>query len=142
VLNLLINAKDAVQEYPESERVISVQTGSVKNMAVQLHPPAEIHLPDFENMCVIRIADTGKGVSPEILEKIFEPFFTTKPTGKGTGMGLSMAYGVLLEHGGWIQYDPAENHGAVFSLILPLGTQDPEQEQKEQSAAEKDRSTP
>ena len=71
------------------------------------------------HFCAIRIEDTGPGVDEKIVDQIFEPFFTTKPTGKGTGMGLAMAYGVSQEHGGWIQYERISS-GSAFSLILPI----------------------
>ena len=73
----------------------------------------------MSDWCGIRVKDSGPGVPKELSEKIFEPFFTTKPTGKGTGMGLSMSYGVALEHNGWIQYD-YDGTGAAFTLILPI----------------------
>ena len=74
---------------------------------------------------MIRIADSGPGVPEEIRAKVFEPFFTTKPVGQGTGMGLSMAYGILISHKGWLQLDPADpdSPGASFSLFLPLREQ-------------------
>ena len=55
---------------------------------------------------MIRIRDSGPGVPEELRTRIFEPFFTTKAVGQGTGMGLSMAYGILITHKGWLQLDP------------------------------------
>ena len=74
---------------------------------------------------MIRIKDSGPGVPDELRARIFEPFFTTKPVGQGTGMGLSMAYGILISHKGWLQLDPpsSDSPGAAFSLFLPLQDQ-------------------
>jgi PAS domain S-box-containing protein len=69
---------------------------------------------------VLTFADTGPGISPEVREKIFEPFFTTKPVGVGTGLGLSVVYGVIHRHGGSIEVDSTPGHGATFVIRLPL----------------------
>ena len=71
---------------------------------------------------MIRIKDSGPGVPDDIRARIFEPFFTTKTVGQGIGMGLSMAYGILITHKGWLQLDPPDpdSPGAAFSLFLPL----------------------
>jgi signal transduction histidine kinase len=64
--------------------------------------------------------DSGEGISKENLEKIFEPFFTTKPSGEGTGLGLSVSYNIVSEHGGYIDVDSQEGEGATFSVWLPV----------------------
>jgi PAS domain S-box-containing protein len=69
---------------------------------------------------VLKFADTGPGISPEIMDKIFEPFFTTKRPGEGTGLGLSVAYGIIQQHGGKIDVESMPGSGAVFSVVLPL----------------------
>jgi two-component system NtrC family sensor kinase len=68
----------------------------------------------------LQLADTGPGVPPEIMDKIFEPFFTTKRPGEGTGLGLSVAYGIVQQHGGSIEVKNAQEGGAIFTIILPL----------------------
>jgi two-component system NtrC family sensor kinase len=70
------------------------------------------------NICV-EISDTGCGIPPEHLAKIFDPFFTTKPLGRGTGLGLSVCYGIVSEHGGRIEVDSTESVGTTFRLLLP-----------------------
>jgi PAS domain S-box-containing protein len=69
---------------------------------------------------ILQFADTGPGIAPDIMAKIFEPFFTTKGPGDGTGLGLSVAYGIIQQHGGHISVANAASSGAVFSVILPL----------------------
>ena len=69
---------------------------------------------------LITISDTGKGIDGNIKERIFEPFFTTKDTGKGTGLGLAMVYGIIQQHGGYIICDSRKGEGATFRIYLPL----------------------
>ncbi|MBR2433995.1 MAG: hypothetical protein IKB22_00845 [Lentisphaeria bacterium] len=71
---------------------------------------------------MIRVRDTGSGIPDDVKVRIFEPFFTTKPIGKGTGMGLSMAFGILRSHHGWIQADNAAEGGAEFTFFIPFLT--------------------
>jgi len=77
--------------------------------------------PDLEvKQVLLKLTDTGPGISPEIREKIFEPFFTTKPVGVGTGLGLSVVYGVIQRHGGTIEVESPPGGGATFIIRLPL----------------------
>ncbi|MFC1812766.1 PAS domain S-box protein [Thermodesulfobacteriota bacterium] len=77
--------------------------------------------PDIEvKQVLLKFTDTGPGISPEIREKIFEPFFTTKPVGVGTGLGLSVVYGVIQRHGGTIEMESPPGGGATFIISLPL----------------------
>ena len=67
----------------------------------------------------LSVADTGRGIEPELLERIFDPFFTTKAPGKGSGMGLSTVHGIVHEHGGHIIVDSQPGQGCVFRILLP-----------------------
>jgi len=69
---------------------------------------------------VLEFADTGPGIPNEIISKVFEPFFTTKAPGEGTGLGLSVAYGIIQQHGGAMAVRNAPSGGAVFTVVLPL----------------------
>ena len=69
---------------------------------------------------VVRLADTGCGVPPELGRRIFDPFFTTKPQGKGTGLGLAVSYGVVQRHGGTIDFESNNGRGTVFTIELPI----------------------
>ncbi|RFP10948.1 hybrid sensor histidine kinase/response regulator [Duganella sp. BJB488] len=68
----------------------------------------------------IEVADTGSGISPDILARIFDPFFTTKPIGQGTGLGLSLSYGIMQKHQGQISVNSAVGRGTTFRLQLPI----------------------
>jgi len=72
-----------------------------------------------DDKILIRFKDTGIGIPRENLSKLFEPFFTTKKKGKGVGLGLSVAYGIIREHGGTINVDISEDKGTTFELELP-----------------------
>jgi signal transduction histidine kinase len=100
LVNLLLNARDALPP----------QGGQV-SLRAQYHPLAD--------EVVITVTDTGKGVPPELHEKIFEPFFTTKPAGRGTGLGLSVALGIITQHEGQITVANEPAGGATFTVVLP-----------------------
>ncbi|HVP13439.1 MAG TPA: [Fe-Fe] hydrogenase large subunit C-terminal domain-containing protein [Phycisphaerae bacterium] len=68
---------------------------------------------------LIRVADTGLGIGRENLNKIFEPFFSTKPIGTGTGLGLSVSYGIIQQHGGTLTVETKEGEGTTFTIVLP-----------------------
>jgi two-component system, NtrC family, sensor kinase len=69
---------------------------------------------------VIAVADQGVGIAPEVVPRVFEPFFTTKDVGEGTGLGLSVAYGIARDHGGWIAVESVVGKGSRFALYLPV----------------------
>ena len=95
--NLILNAAQAMPG------------GGTMRLATSAHPPGK--------GCVVEIADTGKGILPELLEKIFTPFFTTKDN--GSGLGLSVSYGIVKDHGGDIQVESLPGRGTSFSISLP-----------------------
>jgi signal transduction histidine kinase len=65
------------------------------------------------------VADTGTGISPDVLARLFQPFFTTKPRGQGTGLGLSICRDIVKAHGGDLQVESEVGHGATFTVWLP-----------------------
>jgi two-component system, NtrC family, sensor kinase len=67
----------------------------------------------------LAVEDAGKGIDPAVLPRVFEPFFTTKDVGEGTGLGLSVSYGIIREHGGWIEVESKVGVGSRFSVFLP-----------------------
>jgi two-component system NtrC family sensor kinase len=69
--------------------------------------------------CCIQVDDQGTGIAPEQIPHVFEPFFTTKPVGRGTGLGLAVAHGIIADHGGWIAVESAVGKGSRFSIFLP-----------------------
>jgi len=104
-INLLLNARDAIEEQAEKDPVA----------------PRRITLTTrrHESMVAIEVADTGPGVPPPLRGRIFEPFYTTKKVGKGTGLGLSISYGLIKDFGGTIQVANAPGGGAAFVISLP-----------------------
>lgn len=97
-MNLLVNASHAIKE----SGVITVSTGC--NGA----------------WVWVKIADNGSGIPPENMNRIFEPFFTTKPIGSGTGLGLSLSYGIVKKHGGRIEVESELGKGTTFTIHLPV----------------------
>ncbi|WP_442936279.1 PAS domain-containing protein [Nostoc sp.] len=117
---LLLSETLRVACFPEG-----VQTGKpVQRTASQgqmTFPQIRIRSLIQEDHVIIRIADNGPGMSEEVRKRIFDPFFTTKPVGKGTGMGLSISYQIIVQkHGGKIQCISAPGEGAEFVVMIPL----------------------
>jgi len=109
LLNLVINARDAM---PKGGTL----TIRASNIGLGDERPAEVKAGEH---VLIEIADTGKGMPPEVLARAFEPFFTTKPTGQGTGLGLSMAYGFVKQSGGEIVLRSEAGKGSSVRIYLP-----------------------
>ena len=86
---------------------------------VEAHPPADVGGASAV-FARVAVEDKGKGIPPDLVPRIFEPFFTTKDVGEGTGLGLSVAYGIARDHGGWIAVDSTPGKGSRFELYLPL----------------------
>jgi len=78
------------------------------------------HDTEIERAVCVQFSDTGCGIPAEHLPKIFDPFFTTKPLGRGTGLGLSVCYGIVSEHGGRIEVESIEGEGTTFKVLLPV----------------------
>lgn len=120
VLNLALNARDAM---PDGGRLtISAWVKEVDEARVRDNPKAR---PG--RFACIRVADTGCGIAQSALPHLFEPFFTTKEPGKGTGLGLATAYGIVQQHRGWIEVENEPGRGATFSIFIPVSTRTPAQ---------------
>ncbi|MFN3954858.1 MAG: ATP-binding protein [Pararhodobacter sp.] len=111
VMNLVVNARDAMPMGGE----IRIETQALRLERDVERARARIPQGDY---AVIRVIDEGVGIPEDLLEKIFEPFFTTKRQGEGTGLGLSTAYGIVKQMGGWIFADSTEGTGTVFTLYF------------------------
>jgi two-component system, NtrC family, sensor kinase len=72
----------------------------------------------------VKVSDSGVGIEPEHLPRIFDPFYTTKQVGRGTGLGLSVTYGIVEKHGGRIEVESQKGKGATFTVILPVDHED------------------
>ncbi|MCE8024530.1 histidine kinase [Halomonas sp. MCCC 1A11058] len=97
-LNLLVNAAQAIEEHG----TITLRTGCEGDQVW------------------LAFADDGAGIPAELQSRIFDPFFTTKPVGQGTGLGLSLSYGIVQKHGGRIELDSRPGEGTTFTLWLPI----------------------
>ena len=89
-----------------------------QNTKVRLKQAALKGATATEYVC-LSITDNGSGIPPEVLEKIWEPFFTTKEQGKGTGLGLATSYGIVQQHGGWIDCESVVDEGTTFKVFIP-----------------------
>lgn len=103
LLNILSNARQALEGYRKDARI-------------------EVRTVRAGDRVQVSIADNGPGIPAEHLRRVFDPFFTTKPAGRGTGLGLSLAYGIVQEHGGTITADSTPGAGARFTLEFPAAS--------------------
>jgi len=101
LMNLSLNARDAMSD--TGKLIIRTENGIYNN----------------ERSVILKVSDTGHGIDPKILEKIFDPFFTTKEIGKGSGLGLSVIYGIIKAHNGDIFCDSVAGSGTTFTIYLP-----------------------
>jgi PAS domain S-box-containing protein len=100
ILNLIVNAEHAMR-------------GAVMKRLV-------IRTALDGDAVVVEVSDTGMGMSEDTMKRVFEPFFTTKPAGEGTGLGLSVSYGIVEAHGGTIAAESATGRGTTFRIVLPV----------------------
>jgi CheY-like chemotaxis protein len=116
IMNLALNARDAMPE--GGELTIWTCEVQIDEAAAALNPEAILG----RYIC-LAVHDTGSGMDAATVARIFEPFFTTKDPGKGTGMGLATAYGVLKQHGGWIDVESAPQRGTTIRVYFPVSTE-------------------
>ena len=115
LMNLCVNARDAMPD----GGVLTVSTSVMEADA----PFCAVHSwARRGRYAVIKVRDTGMGMDEKTMDRIFEPFFTTKEEGKGTGLGLATAYGVIQQHGGMIEVSSEPGKGSEFTIFLPLTT--------------------
>lgn len=128
LMNIYVNAFDAMP----SGGHLTLET---KNVRVGEVPESSgLRSGDY---VLLEIADTGKGMDREILDRIFDPFFTTKEMGRGTGLGLASAFGIIKAHGGEIEADSEPGNGSVFTIWLPAADRKPEVVPKQSDAVPK-----
>ena len=103
-MNLLLNSRQAIVS---GNGIITVRT--VRD--------------ETQGTLRVTIMDNGEGIPDAVKRKIFDPFFTTKKTGEGTGLGLSVSYGIVKDHGGDISFESRQGEGSTFTVILPETTE-------------------
>jgi PAS domain S-box-containing protein len=116
LINLLVNARDAIVSHGEINIIIDLKP--VKSLVCN-----SCHQKISGTFMQLTVKDSGSGIDPEIVNSIFDPFMTTKEVGKGTGMGLSSAHGIVHMHNGHISVDSTPNEGSQFDLYLPMANE-------------------
>lgn len=114
LINLVANARDATT--PSGLVMIRLDTGMVDEATLARCLESELPTGRYVRMAV---SDNGVGMPPEVVARVFEPFFTTKVVGRGTGLGLSMVYGIVKQSGGFIAVESAPDAGTTFTVHLP-----------------------
>lgn len=115
LMNLCVNARDAM---PAGGLLsISIENIILDEVYAGMHPG--VHAGSF---VLIRVEDTGEGISPQEMDRIFEPFFTTRPEGTATGLGLSTSHAIVKSHGGFIDVYSKVELGSQFHVYLPAST--------------------
>ena len=112
VLNLCINARDAMGG-TGAIRIGLLAPRRLQGVCASCRQKVDGHF------AVLFVRDTGPGIAPAVMERMFEPFYSTKAVGRGSGMGLSLAHGIVHEHGGHILVDSIVNERTKFSVLLP-----------------------
>lgn len=112
LMNLVVNARDAMP----SGGNLTIKTSDI--VITDATAVAEKYLSRGRYVCLV-VEDSGIGMDEELMQNIFEPFFTTKDTGKGTGLGLSVVYGIIKQHGGYINVSSRPKEGSSFRIYLP-----------------------
>jgi signal transduction histidine kinase/CheY-like chemotaxis protein len=118
LMNLAVNARDAMPSGGRIEMVVRTEeVRAERRVTTGLLQPGDY--------VVLTVSDTGSGMDPDTLARVFDPFFTTKPDGRGTGLGMSIVYGLVRQSGGAIHIETAIGRGSCFTLYLPRSRREP-----------------
>lgn len=129
---------EVITDLPKQSVVVTYDAQQIEQVLINLIQNAiqamssggtlRVNLSQSGAAVALAVQDTGSGIAPENLRRIFDPFFTTKPPGEGTGLGLSVSYGIIARHHGRIDVDSVVGQGTTFTILLPA-------QQPEESAA-------
>jgi two-component system NtrC family sensor kinase len=105
----------------DAQQIEQVFVNMINNaiQATPAHGSLRVNIKNQDGMVATTFEDTGIGIPPEIINRIFDPFFTTKPEGEGTGLGLSVSYGIVSSHRGRIEVESVVGQGTTFTILLP-----------------------
>ncbi len=119
-----------IQDLPDDPIMMSYDYQQIEQVLLNLVSNAiqamsdggtlRVNLSRSQGTAAISVQDTGMGIPPENINRIFDPFFTTKPEGEGTGLGLSVSYGIVSKHNGHIQVESVVGEGTTFTILLPI----------------------
>lgn len=123
-INLAVNARDAM----DGGGKLIIATENFTNKKPKDLGPEEMPVGHW---ILIKVTDTGTGMTKDVMDRIFEPFFTTKEVGHGTGLGLATVYGIIRQTGGYLHVESKPGHGAVFSIYLPRSNEAEEEAEEE-----------
>jgi PAS domain S-box-containing protein len=119
IINLVANARDATG----TDGLVRIDTVREELRPEQLAERSDEH--SSGPFVRLSVRDNGSGMSPEVAARVFEPFFTTKPVGQGTGLGLSMVYGIVKQTGGFPDITTAPGEGTTVAIYLPAASEEP-----------------
>ena len=119
VMNLITNARNAVESSGKEHKSIEIRTYQIDNQLETTNPAVQEATHAF-GLAVLEVTDNGVGIPEDLKKKIFQPFFTTKEPGKGTGLGLSVVSKIIEEHNGTIELSSQVGEGTTFRVILPI----------------------
>jgi len=107
----------------DNQQIEQVLVNLITNAVQAMPDGGQLHvsLAQKGGMVSIAVQDTGTGIPAENINRIFDPFFTTKPEGEGTGLGLSVGYGIISNHHGRIEVESTPGEGTTFTILLPAG---------------------
>ncbi|MBW1693391.1 MAG: HAMP domain-containing histidine kinase, partial [Deltaproteobacteria bacterium] len=122
-IQLKVDVAEDIQAFVGPERIERVLSNLILNAVQEMESGGTITITAFDHdendMFSFQVQDTGPGIPKDHIGKIFDPFFTTKEIGKGSGLGLSIVYGIVEQHGGKVSVSTEEGKGTTFTVSLP-----------------------